>query len=223
MSRGLLKWAGHGLRGEPGKRLRIYGAPVDATVILGGLGTVIGLVRAFPQFLRLLRTRDVHGVSLDAAATSSFVSFGWATYGYLTDQLAVTLATGSSGVVFALITFLAFRFGRRMNELRAAPVWLVLLVATGVFAGDVGLGVLLPVSVVVANGPQLLVAYRESDLTGLSLTTWMLSVSDGTVWMLYALVTGDIAILVFGILQLTTSSAIVLRKWSWARAKPAST
>lgn len=188
--------------------------------MLGGLGTLIGLVRAFPQFLRLLRTRDVHGVSLDAAATSSFVSFGWATYGYLTDQLAVTLATGSSGIVFALITLLAFRFGRRIGELRAAPVWLVLLVGTGILAGDTGLGVLLPVSVLVANGPQLLVAYRERDLTGLSSSTWLLSVSDGAVWTAYALVTGDVAILVFGVLQLTTSGAIVLRKWSWARAQP---
>jgi uncharacterized protein with PQ loop repeat len=193
---------------------------VDATAVLGGLGTLIGLVRAFPQFLRLLRTRDVHGVSLDAAATSSFVSFGWATYGYLTDQLAVTLATGSSGIVFALITLLAFRFGRRIGELRAAPVWLVLLVGTGILAGDTGLGVLLPVSVLVANGPQLLVAYRERDLTGLSSSTWLLSVSDGAVWTAYALVTGDVAILVFGVLQLTTSGAIVLRKWSWARAQP---
>ena len=200
--------------------LALYGAAVDATAVLGGLGTLIGLVRALPQFLRLLRTRDAHGVSLDAAATSSFVSFGWATYGYLTDQLAVTLATGSSGVVFALITFLAFRFGRRIGELRAAPVWLVLLVGTGVLGGDTGLGVLLPVSVLVANGPQLLVAYRERDLTGLSLSTWLLSVSDGAVWTVYALVSGDVAILVFGILQFTTSGAIVLRKWAWARARP---
>ena len=196
---------------------------MDATAVLGGLGTAIGLVRALPQFLRLVRTRDAHGVSLDAAATSSFVSFGWATYGYLTDQLAVTLATGSSGVVFAFITFLAFRFGRRISELRAAPVWLVLLVGTGVLGGDTGLGVLLPVSVLVANGPQLLVAYRERDLTGLSLSTWLLSVSDGAVWTAYAIVTGDVAILVFGILQLTTSGAIVLRKWSWARARPEGT
>jgi uncharacterized protein with PQ loop repeat len=196
---------------------------VDAAAVLGGLGTVIGLVRALPQLIRLVRTRDAHGVSLDAAATSSFVSFGWATYGYLTDQLAVTLATGSSGVVFALIALVAFRFGRRLSELRAAPVWLVLLVGTGVVAGDAGLGFLLPVSVVVANGPQLLVAYRERDLTGLSLSTWLLSVSDGAVWTAYALVTGDVAILVFGVLQLTTSGAIVLRKWSWRRGVGACT
>ena len=190
--------------------------------VLGGMGTLIGLVRALPQLTRLLRTRDAHGVSVDTAATSSAVSFGWATYGYLTDQLPVTLATGSSGVVFALITLTALRLGRRPNELRTAPVWLVVLVTFALARGSSGLGVLLPVSVLVANVPQLVVAYREPDLTGLSLSTWLLSVSDGAVWLAYALAADDAPILVFGILQLTTSAAIVLRRWAWGRARAAS-
>jgi uncharacterized protein with PQ loop repeat len=185
--------------------------------LLGGIGTLVGLVRALPQLLRLVTRRDAHGVSLDTAATSSVVSFGWATYGVLTDQLPVTLATGSSGVVFALITLFALRLGRRVTELRAAPVWLAVLVVATVIAGDRGLGVLLPVSVLVANVPQLLVAYREPDLTGLSPSTWLLSVSDGAVWLAYALVTGDTAILVFGVLQLTTSATIVTKRWTWGR------
>ena len=192
---------------------------MDAAALLGALGTLVGLVRALPQLIRLLRTGDVHGVSLDTAATSSIVSFGWATYGLLTDQLAVTLATGSSGVVFLLITLVALRRGRSVTELRAAPIWFVVLVAAASFAGDSGLGILLPVSVLVANVPQLLVAYREADLTGLSLSTWLLSVTDGAVWTVYALVTGDTAILVFGLLQLSTSGAIVMRKWSWQQAQ----
>lgn len=124
---------------------------MDAATILGGVGTVVGLVRAMPQLVRLLRTRDAHGVSIDTAATSSAVSFGWATYGLLTDQQPVTLATGSSGIVFALVTVLAFRLGRRPTELRAAPIWLAVLVTVGALAGSDGLGVILPVSVLVAT------------------------------------------------------------------------
>ena len=190
---------------------------MDAAGALGALGTLIGLTRAFPQLLRLLRTRDAHGVSLDTAATSSVVSFGWAAYGVLTDQLPVILATGSSGVVFALITVFALRFGRRVIELRTAPVWLVVLLIVAAVARAGGLGVLLPISVLVANLPQLIVAYREPDLTGLSPSTWLLSMSDGVVWAIYALVTNDLAILVFGVLQLTTSAAIVARRWAWGR------
>ena len=188
---------------------------MDAAGLLGAAGTLIGLVRALPQLIRLLRTRDAHGVSLDSAATSSIVSFGWATYGWLTEQLPVTLATGSSGVVFALITVLALRFGRKPSEFRAAPVWLVVLAGAVAVASSDGLAVLLPISVLVANGPQLIVAFREADLTGLSAGTWMLSASDGAVWLAYALVTEDRAILVFGILQLITSVAIVIRRLTW--------
>jgi uncharacterized protein with PQ loop repeat len=196
---------------------------MEAAGVLGALGTIIGLVRALPQLLRLLRTKDAHGVSLDTAGTSSVVSFGWATYGVLTEQLPVTLATGASGIVFALIAAVALGLGRRVNEFRATPVWLVVLLGAGVLAGADGLGILLPLSVLVANLPQLLVAYREPDLTGLSLSTWLLSVSDGLVWAIYALVTGDVAILVFGVLQTTTSGAIASRRWAWDRMRaPAS-
>lgn len=191
---------------------------MTATAVLGGLGTLVGLVRALPQLARLLRERDAHGVSLDTAATSSIVSFGWVTYGILTGQLPVALATGASGVIFAVISILALRLGRRSSELRAAPVWLVILTVVAVTRGSSGLGVLLPVSVLVANVPQILAAYRERDLIGLSIGTWLLSVTDGVVWGAYALVADDAPILVFGVLQFTTSMIIVMRRWAWQRS-----
>lgn len=190
---------------------------MTATAILGAIGTLIGLVRALPQFLRLARERDAHGVSLDTAATSSIVSFGWATYGVLTDQPPVALATAASGIVFAGVSILALRFGRRPGEMRAAPMWLLVLASVSLLEGASGLGWLLPVSVLVANVPQIIAAFREHDLTGLSVGTWSLSMSDGLVWGLYALFADDTAILVFAALQLATSSLIVGRRLAWRR------
>lgn len=179
---------------------------------LGLAGTVIGMIRALPQLIRLLRTRGAYGVSLDSAATSSIVSFGWAAYGLLTNQLYVTLATGSSGLIFALIALFAVRFGRSVSELRVAPFWFVVLLLSGLFAGKIGLGVMLPISVLAANTPQLWVAYKEGNLTDLSLGTWALSIADGFVWGVYALLQHDISIMVFATFQLTTSGLIVLLK-----------
>jgi uncharacterized protein with PQ loop repeat len=173
------------------------------------VATAIELVRAVPQLARLLRTRDVHGVSADSAATSSVVSAGWATYGVLTSQPVVILASGASAVMFALVTLAALRFGRRPGEMRATPVWLAVLAAAGLMGGARGLGLLLPVSVLVANGPQLLVALRERDLSGLSLGTWLLSVLEALAWGGYGLYASDRSILVYGTLHLTTSGAIV--------------
>lgn len=185
---------------------------MNSTSILGTIGTVIGLVRAVPQLVRLLRTRHTHGVSVDTAATSSIVSFGWATYGVLTNQLYVSLATGASGTIFALITIMAVRLGRQVREFRIAPVWLAVLLLVGSIAGTTGLGVALPISVLAANIPQLRVAYHEGNLTDLSLGTWLLSMADGLVWGSYALIQQNVAILVFGGFQLTTSGLIVARK-----------
>lgn len=179
---------------------------------LGAFGTIIGLVRAVPQLVRLLRVREAHGVSVDTAATSSIVSLGWATYGILTHQPYVTFATGASGVIFALITFFALRFGRQVREFKIAPLWLVVLLLAGGIAGKNGLGLALPISVLAANIPQLWVAYKEGNLADLSLGTWLLSMTDGLVWGAYSLLQQDISIMIFAIFQVTTSGLIVALK-----------
>jgi len=179
---------------------------------LGGIGTLVGLVRAAPQLARLLRRREACGVSVDTAATSSIVSTGWVTYGLLTHQVYVSLATGASAVIFALVALQALRFGRRAREFRIAPVWFGVLLLAALLAGKHGLGLILPFSVLAANIPQLRVARREDDLTGLSLGTWLLSVSDGLVWELYALLQHDLPIMAFGLFQLATSGWIVALK-----------
>jgi uncharacterized protein with PQ loop repeat len=173
------------------------------------VGTALGLVRALPQLRRLLRARDAHGVSVDTAATSSVVSFAWAAYGAITGQTAVVLASGASSLSFALVTLAALRFGRRVAELRATLAWLLVLAAAGAVGGAGGLGLLLPVSVLVANLPQLVVAWRERDLSALSLGTWVLSVAEAVVWGGYGLVAHDRSILVYGALHLVTSGGIV--------------
>lgn len=180
--------------------------------ILGLVGTFIGLVRALPQLLSILGSKEASGVSVDTAATSAIVSFGWAVYGILTSQPFVALATGSSGMVFLLITFFAIRFGRRVREIKVAPVWLLVLTSAFVLKQETGLGIILPVSILVSNIPQLYVAFKEEDLSDLSIGTWLFSVCDGLVWGAYSLIENDHSILVFAIFQLTTSSAIVLLK-----------
>jgi uncharacterized protein with PQ loop repeat len=156
---------------------------MDASSVLGLLGTAIALV-----------------------------SFAWAVYGLWTGQPFVTLATGASGIVFVLIAVYALRFGRTVSELRIAPLWLLVIVAAASLWGAQGLGVVLPVSILVSNLPQVRLAWREASLADLSLGTWLLSFADGLVWGLYALLEGDRSIMVFGALQMATSAAIVAAK-----------
>jgi hypothetical protein len=145
--------------------------------------------------------------------------FGWATCGVWTHQPCVTLATGASAVIFALITGSALQFGRRVREFRIAPVWLAVLPLGCLFAGVKWLAFVLPVSVLAANLPQVWIAHKEANLADLSLGTWMLSMGDGLVWGLCTLFHHDDAIRVFALFQLTTSGMIVAMKLAHGRKR----
>lgn len=184
---------------------------------LGVVALFVGLTRAMPQLVRLVRTKDAAGVSLDGCATSAIVSSAWTAYGVLTDQPAVVFASGTPAFIFVLIGLAALRYGRRIGELRTAPWFLVAFTAVGLAGGAVGLGAALTVGALVANTPQVLAAYREKDLSGVSPVTWSLTAADGAIWTTYALITGDVPILVNNVFQLTTSASIVARQRWWAR------
>jgi uncharacterized protein with PQ loop repeat len=180
--------------------------------ILGMFGTILGLVRAMPQLVRLLRAREAFGVSVDTAATSAICSAGWVIYGVLTDHFYFSLASGFTGLIFALITLFALRFGRQARELKVAPLWFTVLLLAGIAAGKNGLGLVLAISVLVANIPQVWLAYKESNLTDLSLGTWSISAVEGLIWLTYALLHQDIAIIVSASFQAMTSGLIVAIK-----------
>lgn len=185
---------------------------------LGVVALIVGLTRAMPQLVRLLRARDAAGVSLDGCATSAIVSSFWAVYGVLTGQPAVVLASGTPALIFVLIGLAALRYGRRVGELRTAPFFLIVFTAVVASGGAAGLGLVLTVGALVANTPHVITAYREKDLSGVSPSTWALTAADGAIWTTYALITGDVPILVNNVFQLTTSLSIVVRRLWWARS-----
>jgi len=190
---------------------------MDLASLLGILGTVIGLVRAMPQLVRLLRAREAHGVSVDTAAVSALISCGWVAYGLLTRQLLVVIASCPSAVIFTLVAVFALRFGRSAREFRIAPLWLVVLLLAGLIGGKNGLGLVLPVSILAANLPQVRVAWREESLAELSLGTWFLSLADGLTWLFYGILRADAAILLSASFQVLTSGTIVVIKVSRTR------
>ncbi|MDQ4124758.1 MAG: hypothetical protein M3134_04040 [Actinomycetota bacterium] len=185
---------------------------------LAVVALIVGLTRALPQLVRLLRAKDAAGVSVDGCATSATVSSFWAVYGLLTGQPAVVFASATPAFIFVLIILAAVRYGRSVRELRSAPLFFVAFAAVVLAGGAGGLGLALTAGALVANTPHVLVAYREKDLSGISPFTWKLTAADGAIWLTYALITGDVPILVNNFFQLTTSLLIVARQWWWARS-----
>ena len=176
---------------------------------LGFTGTIIDLLRAAPQLMRLLRERKSFGVSVDTSGTSCVVSLGWTTYGIITDQIFVAIASGAIASLFFIITVAALRLGRSAREFRVTPLWLVVLFSALIFFGKNGLGLMLSISALISNVPQIRVAYKEENLSGLSLGTWLLTLSGGLVWFVYGFLNNDLTIMVSTFFQSVTSTIII--------------
>jgi len=192
---------------------------MDFPSILGLTGTIIDLIRAAPQLAHLIRARKSFGVSVDTSGTSCVVSLGWTTYGIITNQFYVTLASGIIASFFFIITLVALRFGRSVREFRVAPIWFVVLFAATVFFGKIGLGLLLSISALISNVPQIRVAYKEENLSGLSLGTWLLTLAGGLVWEWYAILQQDLTIITSAFFQSVTSGIIIGLKLFKQRAE----
>ncbi len=185
---------------------------MDTPSLLGLVGTLIDLIRATPQLGRLIRARKSFGVSVDTSGTSCVVSLGWTVYGLITQQPYVAFASGVMASFFFIITLVALRLGRSMREFRITPLWFIVLLVSGLLFGKNSLGIVLSVSVLASNIPQIRVAYNEKDLSALSLETWLLSLFGGLVWGLYAILKQDISIIASAFFQVTTSAIIITLK-----------
>ena len=185
---------------------------MDTPSILGLIGTSIDLIRATPQLGRLIRARQSFGVSVDTSGTSCIVSLGWTVYGIITGQPYVTFASGIMASFFFIISLVALRLGRSAREFRITPLWFIVLLVSGLTFGRNGLGAVLSVSVLASNIPQIQVAYNEKNLSTLSLETWLLSLSGGLAWGLYAILRQDFSIIASAFFQTTTSAIIIALK-----------
>ena len=72
---------------------------------------------------------------------------------------------------------------------------------------------MLSISALISNVPQIRVAYKEENLSGLSLGTWLLTLTAGLVWGWYAILQQDLTIITSAFFQSVTSGIIVALKF----------
>ncbi len=178
---------------------------LTSTDALGLLASGVFLVRLLPQPVRLARTGVASGVSPLAALNSMLTMIAWVSYGLIAG-LPLVWAVSVVALVPGVWTVLLLRRDTTRRDLTWAGAWLavqVLAAATGLLVAVLAAGVL------VTQGPQVLRAVRESDLTGLATATWWLSLLDASTWGAYGLAVGDAALVAYGVV-LATSACIVL-------------
>lgn len=179
--------------------------------------SVLGSGMALPQARRLVKTRNIDGVSPIWIGVSIGINAWWTAYALATPLWALLPV---SSVSFVLYTAMAVMYLRSSGSAHRRA-----LAAMGV--GAFGLG-MVPLPFLVLGGwevaglaiglaygiqlaPAVVAAYRTRQLDGVSAGTWNISVVEAVLWLFYGALIGDAALLAGGATGTVMAGAIIGR------------
>ena len=182
-------------------------------VVSALVATTLSGVMMLPQVVRLVRTRAPAGVSATWLGFGVVLNSGWVAYCvemglWLVLPLQVSLVAQQAVALRVLLPL-------DRAQQRPALIWAgaLAVVCAVVFAsaGWMVLGVVLGVSYGVQLGPAVVRAWRASDLSGVSPTTWGLSGAESAVWGVFGWAVADGPILVYAVSGVLASVLILVR------------
>lgn len=157
--------------------------------MLGWLAALVGDSIAVPQVVRLLRTRDVSGLSVFGWQTIVSINIAWTVHGFRVGQANMIVANlvgfGMTALVLGLIA----------RELRLNLARLVLpgvaaaavLVAVDVFFGAGVYGAVAIIPAVLANSAQSIELVRSPRIDGVSPLFLGLGMLNQALWLTWGL------------------------------------
>lgn len=183
--------------------------------VIGWIASVVFLARLLPQPMRLARTGVPDGVSPMSAMNATISDLGWILYGVGVASVPVWLVAAVALVPSVWQSLLLRRQATRRDAL-GSGLWLAAIVLTWVTGS---LGVVLATTVLVCQGPQVWTALRSDDLDGIATATWWIAIADATLWGAYGIARGDVALIGYGIVLLTSALIILGRVHLVRRAR----
>jgi uncharacterized protein with PQ loop repeat len=188
----------------------------DVAVVVA---TVLAVGSLMPQAVRLVRTRDVVGVSVLWTALGVVTNLAWFAYALARELWAGAPATLATASVYGFLFVALVRFGA---PARAAVVggvtWAAVLTAATIVGGWSALGAVLGVSYAVQVAPSLWTAWRTYAPTGIAPSTWVLFLVQVLLWGYYGMVEEDWAIKGFALIGIG-SSLLMLLRWATTRTR----
>jgi uncharacterized protein with PQ loop repeat len=193
--------------------------------VLAYTGATLGVAMVVPQIARIVRHPHLQGVSPLSWGLTALACMTWLTYGVRTanpPQIPGNVLLVSGAVMVVMLVPSPTPRRRRGLALAGAAA-LVLLVATLVPAGWVGylaLGVGL-----VSAWPQVydsVEAWRSPAASGVSIATWSIKVVSQSCWLAYAVLTGQLPVVISASVALTTALTLVAVESSRRMLRPQS-
>lgn len=165
---------------------------MTAVAVLGALAAGSSFLFVWPQVVKTARTGDVDGVSVPATLVAMAGFLMWILYGGREGLPVVVVANVQAALGFGLVVAMVAR--RRPVPVRAwagAAAGAALIAAAFVAAPPWAFGATAVLVSSVGFLPQAVVAVRQSDLSGLSISTYLLIALSTSTWAAYGLAEGD--------------------------------
>jgi MtN3 and saliva related transmembrane protein len=188
---------------------------------LGVIGTVLGVLRAWPQVREIVVRRQTAGVSVQTWALTLLNNASWLLLGVIIGAVPIVISNLLSAVgSIAVLTAIQRQLPRqRLARSACAAVVGAALVGLTSIGGATALTALATVLAITMFMPQLFLVLR-SGAVGVSVTTWLLSAVCAAVWLFYAFALGRPSIAVCQVVILPASLVITQRARRQQAARP---
>ena len=143
---------------------------MTSVALLGWLATCLGTSLAVPQLVRILRTRNVEGLSLVGWRTMLGVNIAWALHGWSIGQLPQLLASGLSlFTTLPILVLMGLIRGRRIFSLLLPGLLVGLaMVSVDQYYGSVVYGIVAIAPGLVVSSGQTAELVRAPHVRGVS-------------------------------------------------------
>lgn len=178
------------------------------------LATALGSWMAFPQARRLVRTRQVEGVSAVWIGVSVAINAWWLTYGIVADVWALIPVSvislslyGVMGIVYLGTVGRSAAVPMALGCFGLGMVPLPFLILGGWQLAGVAVGLSYGIQLL----PAVVASCRTTELSGVSAATWLIALVEAGLWLVYGLGVGDVALTLAGIVGVAMASVILAR------------
>jgi uncharacterized protein with PQ loop repeat len=186
---------------------------------LGYLGASLGVAMVLPQIARTLRHRHLAGVSVLSWFLLCIACTSWLMYGiraHETVQIPGNILLVSGGIVVVLLVPSSLSVAARAALLAVAMSAVVTFAmltpqhAPGMLGFGIGIFSVLP---------QLRASFSRS-FTGpsaVSIPTWVMRTASQASWLAFAIITGDIVVLISAVWTMSVNAAVLSAELRRAR------
>jgi len=180
--------------------------------LLAIAATLFAAVFLIPQIIRIVRYRDLAGVSVTWASFGFITNISWVIY-LAEARLWMALMPPSFGVLgYGITLWAAATRCEHRAWARASLFYVVVLLAAVSIGGAAGVGLILTAAPLFQITPGLVAAYRTKRPTGIAPTTWALLAAIGLTRGGYGWLVDDMALLGYGLVT-CVGSLLILTRW----------